>query len=150
MFKDKLVTGIIVGLLADAVKLTVNYISFRLGFAKVVFWQMIAALFLERRDVFTPLGLIIGGVADIVITSLLGIIFIYTISYIGSENLWIKGIGFGMVVWVVFFGIVLEQLIADKIPPEPSGIIVTIAAHFAYGLSLAIFTKLLAKDELLS
>jgi Na+/proline symporter len=73
-----------------------------------------------------------------------GVLFIYVIYFTGKENLWIKGIGFGMLVWVSIFGVLLQQLIQGKIPPEPSGILVTVVAHFIFGLSLGIFTKLLA------
>lgn len=143
MFKDKIVAGATIGLLADVVKLTVNYLSFKLDYTTVVFWQIIAALFLTRDDLNSPVALLIGGVADLVMTMFLGIIFMYLIYFTGKDTLWIKGIGFAMLVWVILFGVVLEQLITDKIPPEPLGIITTIVAHFFFGLSLAIFTKLL-------
>jgi|GEM_PF-815934 len=144
VLKNKMMVGILVGILADTVKLTFNYITFRLGFTSAVFWQLIAALFLTKEDVFTPAGLLIGGTADIIVASFLGVVFIYFIYYTGKENLWIKGIGFGLLVWVSMFGVFLQQLIRNTIPPESSGILVTIAAHFLYGLSLAAFTKLLA------
>ncbi|MBS4032579.1 MAG: hypothetical protein KGZ63_14330 [Clostridiales bacterium] len=144
MLKDKIILGILVGLLADAVKLTFNFIGFRLNFTPVVFWQLISALFLEKEDVFTPAGILIGGIADIIVAGFLGVIFIYVIYFTGKENLWIKGIGFGLLVWVSLFGLLLGQLVHDKVPLEPSGILITIAAHFLYGLSLAVFTKLLA------
>ena len=146
MFKDKIILGILVALLANTVKLTFNYISFMLNFTDAVFWQLIAALFLDREDVFTPLGLLIGATADSIVMGFLGVIFIYFIYLTGKENLWIKGIGFGMLIWVSFFGVLLIQLIKNTIPPTPSGIIVTIVAHLLFGISLALFTKLLAGD----
>ena len=146
MLKDKIVIGILVGLLADAVKLSFNYISFTLNFTEVVFWQLVSATVLAKEDVFTPVGILIGAVADIIVTMLIGVVFIYIIYFTGKENLWIKGIGVGMLVWVNFFVIVQGQLIQDKIPPVPSGLLVTIMAHFLFGLSLAAFTKFLTKD----
>jgi hypothetical protein len=146
VLKDKIVIGILVGLLADAVKLTFNFISFKLDFTPVVFWQLVAGAVLEMEDVFTPVGILIGGIADIIMTMLFGVIFIYIIYLTGRENLWIKGIGFGMLVWVSFFVIVSGVLLRGKILPLPSGILVTIVAHFLYGLSLAVFTKFLAGD----
>lgn len=144
MLENKMMVGILVGLLADAVKLTFNYISFRLNFTSVVFWQLIAALFLDGEDVFTPMGLLIGATADIIVASFLGVVFIYIIYFTGKENLWIKGLGFAMLGWVSMLGVILHQLIKNTIPPDPAGILVTIGAHFLYGLALAAFTKLLA------
>ncbi len=146
MLKDKIIIGIIIGLLSNTVKLTFNYLSFRLNFTTVVFWQLVSATVLEREDVFTPVGILIGAVTDIIVTVFLGVLFIYIIYFTGKENLWIKGVGFGMLVWVNFFVIVRGQFIQGKIPPEPSGILVTIVAHFLFGLSLAAFTKLLARS----
>ncbi len=82
----------------------------------------------------------IGGVADLTATATLGVAFLYLIRYIGSDYLWLKGIGFGMLVWAGLFGTFLGQIAADKLPQEPSGILVTIAAHFTFGLALAFFT----------
>ncbi len=59
MLKDKIVIGITIGLLADAVKLTFNYLSFRLNFTPVVFWQIVAATGLAKEDVFTLLPILL-------------------------------------------------------------------------------------------
>ena len=146
MLKDRIIIGIIIGILADVVKLSFNYLSFALNYTPVVFWQIVAATGLAREDVFTPIGIFIGGITDVIVAMFLGVIFIYFIYLTGKENLWIKGIGFGMLVWVIFFVVVEGQLVQEKIPPEPPGILVTIVAHFLFGLSLAAFTKLLASD----
>ncbi len=140
VYKDRVITGALIGLLANAVKLTVNYISFLLGFTDVVFWQIVAAQFLERQDLFKPVAYFIGGVADLTATAALGVAFLYLIHYIGSEYLWLKGIGFGMLVWAGLFGMFFGRIAAEKLPPEPSGILVTIAAHFVFGVALAFFT----------
>ncbi len=146
MLRNKILLGALIGFLSDAVKLTFNYMSFKLGFTNVVYWQLIAALLIKKEDIQKPVALLIGGVADVTVTMFLGVIFIYTIYFIGKEYLWIKGIGFGMIVWVSAFGVLLVQLIGDKIPQNPSGVLVTIVAHFIFGLSIAFFTWLLARD----
>lgn len=147
MLKDKVMVGVIVGVLADAVKLIVNYLLYKLGYATVVFWQIIATRFLEKEFLSTPSAYIIGAIADITVTAALGVVFIYSIYFIGREYLIIKGIGFGLIIWVGLFGTLLGQSVHDKIPQTPSGIFVTIAAHFLFGLSLAIFTHYLYKSK---
>lgn len=146
MFRDKILLGILIGFLSDAVKLTFNYTAFKLGFTQVVFWQLIAGLLLEKGDIQKPVALVIGGIADITVTMFLGVIFIYIIYFVGKDYLLIKGIGFGMIFWVSGFGILLVQLIGGKIPQDPSGVLVTIVAHFLFGVSLAFFTWLFARD----
>lgn len=147
MLKDKVMVGATVGILADAVKLIVNYLLYKLGYTNVVFWQVIATRFLEKEDLFKPSAYIIGAIADITVTAALGVAFIYSIYFIGREYLIVKGIGYGMLIWVGVFGTLLGQSLQEKLPQTPSGIFVTIAAHFFFGLSLAIFTHYLYKSK---
>lgn len=67
----------------------------------------------------------------------------YIIYLFGSKNLWMKGLGFGLVVWVGLFGTLLGQTVEEKLPQEPTGVVVTLIAHIIFGLALAYFTKLL-------
>ncbi|MFZ5944158.1 MAG: hypothetical protein ACOYVD_08610 [Bacillota bacterium] len=147
MIKDKILQGIAVGLLADAVKLTINFMSFLLGYTDVVFWQITASRFLAKEYLFGTPALIVGAVADITVSAGLGVAFVYFIYIFGNRDLWIKGIGFGLFVWVVLFGSLLGQSVAAKIPQNVSGIFVTIVAHFGYGFALAFFTKLVCRTE---
>ncbi|KUO61321.1 MAG: hypothetical protein APF84_11860 [Gracilibacter sp. BRH_c7a] len=140
MHKDKVMGGAIIGILADAVKLIVNYLLYKLGYTSVVFWQIIATRFLEKEYLFKPSAYIIGGIADITVTAGLGVLFVYSIQFIGRNYLIIKGIGYGLIIWVSLFGTLLGQSVQEKIPQTPSSIFVTIVAHFFFGLSLAVFT----------
>jgi hypothetical protein len=149
MPKDKVVIGVIIGLLADGLKLISNYIMFKLDFTKVVFWQITASNFLEKKDLFKPIAYFIGAVADITVTSFLGIIFVFFITYAGKNYLYIKSIGYGLFIWVALFGTLLTQEVQQKLPQSPSGIVVTIIAHLVYGFGFALFTSLLYEEQLL-
>lgn len=140
MLKDKVLAGAIIGILANAVKLTFNYVAYLFGYTKVVFWQIVASRFLEKEDIFTPAAYLIGGAADFTVTAVLGIAFIYALDFIGKENLWLRGVGLGLATWVFLFGTLLGQADQNQIPQEPSGIMVTLVAHFVYGLGLFVFT----------
>ena len=52
-----------------------------------------------------------------------------------------------MLVWVGLLGSVLGPSIEAKLPQNPSGIFVTIAAHLAFGIALAVFTSFLYQPE---
>ena len=149
MFKDKIIIGAVIGLLADALKLITNYIFFVLGFSKVVFWQVVATRFIQKEYLYHKLAYLIGAIADITVTALLGIVFVYVIYLFGSKNLWTKGVGFGLVVWVSLFGTLLGQTVEDKLPQDPTSVVVTLISHIVFGLALAIFTKVLGQDKLL-
>lgn len=145
IIKDKVIHGVMVGLLADTVKLFVNYILYLFKLTPVVFWQITATRFLDKEDIYKPIAYFIGAVADITVSASLGILFVYIIYTVGGKYLFLKGIGFGLLVWVTIFGTLLGESVKGKITQEPSGIIVTIIAHFFFGLSLAFFTRRLLK-----
>jgi len=147
LIKDYIIPGIIIGIAADLVKLLFNYIAHLLNFTPVVFWQITATRFLEKKDLFNPTAYLIGGIADIIVSATLGVIFVYFIYCLGTKYLWIKGIGFGFFVWVSMFGTLLGQSVQQKLPQDPSGILVTIVAHFFFGLALAFFTGRLNLDS---
>ena len=147
MPRDIILIGAIIGILANALKLSTNYFLYLLNYTNVVFWQITASRFLGQNDLFIPAAYLIGGIADITVTAALGVLFVTVIYFTGKRRLWIKGIGFGLFVWVSLFGTLLGQSVQAKLPQEPSGILVTIAAHFVFGLGLAGFTQLLYKTE---
>ncbi|MCR3921987.1 MAG: hypothetical protein NUK65_05650 [Firmicutes bacterium] len=149
MIKDKIIAGIAVGILADVVKLAFNYLAFSLKFTNVVFWQITATPFLAKKDLFTPLTYFIGGTVDLIVTAILGVIFVYFIYYTASDYLWIKGIGFGLITWVGLFGTFLGRIAFDKLPQSPMGVVVTLIAHLFFGLGLALFTHLIVDSEAL-
>ena len=147
MIKDFVKQGALIGIAADIVKLTVNYLAHVVNLTPVVFWQLTATRFLDKKDLYKPMAYLIGGVADVTFSALLGVIFVYFIYYFGLNNLLLKGIGFGLSVWVTVFGTLLSQSVQAKLPQTPLGIIVTILAHVFFGLTLALATRRLLKQS---
>jgi len=144
--RDKIMTGAVIGLLADAVKLAVNYLAFLLKFTPIVFWQITASRFLEKKDLSQPLAFVIGAVADLFTSAFLGVLFLYMTRYIGKKYLLLKGLGFGILVWVALFGTVLRQTgIILKL--DATSIAVTMIAHAVYGVAIGFFTGLLDKEK---
>lgn len=142
--KDKVVTGTVTGLLADSIKLSFNYVAFRLHFATVTFWQIAASRFLGKDSLYKPIAYLIGAVTDLTVTSIVGVLFIYFLHYTGRDYIWLKGIGFGLTIWVLLLGTLLTQS-QVKLNLTPFDIVVTFIAHLIYGLSLAFIAKKLYK-----
>ncbi|MGI6679247.1 MAG: hypothetical protein ACOX2Q_09390 [Dehalobacterium sp.] len=142
---DKIFAGVIIGVLADIVKLTFNYLGYLLGWSNVVFWQIVATRFLPKEDLFTPYAYLIGGIADLVMTASIAIVFLYALDFLGKENLWLKGPGLGLFLWVVVFGTLLGQSVENKLHQDSLGILVTLVAHLIYGVAIALFTELYYK-----
>lgn len=147
MLKDNIILGSLVGLLADIFKLVANYIMYQFNLTSVVFWQITATRFLAKEDLYQLLAYIIGAIADLTISALLGVIFVYILYFTGKKYSWVKGVGFGLLVWVNLFGTLLGESVMQKIPQKPMNILVTIIAHFVYGLALAYFARLFLKEQ---
>jgi len=124
------------------VKLIFNYFCYLMGWTPVVFWQIAATRFLDRTELFQPAALLIGGVADLTISAVLGIIFLYLLKYTHHRFRWIKGAGFGLLIWVGLFGAILGQSAQNKLHISSTAIIVTLFAHFVFGLGLTLFDGL--------
>jgi hypothetical protein len=137
---DKVAIGAISGLMADAAKLIFNYLAFRLHFTSVVFWQIAASRFLEKNELYKPMGYFVGAVTDLTVTSIVGILFIYFLHWTSRDYIWLKGAGFGLTIWVFLLGTLLNQT-QSKLVLGPSDIIVTFIAHLIYGLFLAFAAK---------
>ena len=141
--QDKVVFGMTVGLLADGVKLLVNYLGYVLNFADKVFWQIVASRFLEKHLLHRPVAYLVGGIADLTVAGFLGVAFVYLLTFTGWRYIYIKGCGFAILVWVYLFGSLLSQ--STHGPLTPSALVVTALAHFVFGLALAFFAVKLRK-----
>lgn len=109
----------------------------------MVFWRIVAAEFVRDVDLAEPLSVVIGAIADLTVTSILGAAFLHFLKWAGTSHLWLKGAGFGLAVWVALFGLLIGGKAVDVLALTPVNIMVTPIAHFLFGLALAFFTRLL-------
>ncbi|MGE5604840.1 MAG: hypothetical protein ACM3YE_04020 [Bacteroidota bacterium] len=143
LIRDKIIRGAIIGICADIAKLVFNYFCYLMGWTPVLFWQIAATRFLDPVELFQPAAFLIGGAADLTVSAALGIAFLYLLEYTHRRFRWIKGAGFGLLVWVGLFGTILGQSAQNKLPITSTTVVVTLFAHFAFGLSLALFDLLI-------
>jgi hypothetical protein len=144
---DLLIRGTIAGLLADAVKLLVNYAAYALGFTNVVFWRITAAHMLQSTQIHAPAALLIGAVVDLFAAGSLGVAFLWLINHVVDKKLLVlKGFVFGVFVWLGLFGW-LATTLEQKLPQSISGILVTLVAHAVFGIALAIFSRMVDGRE---
>jgi len=140
---DMVIRGALIGLLADAVKLLVNLTAYLLGFTNVVFWRIAASYLLQASQLHSPAALIVGAVIDVITSAALGVAFVWlTNHFIGRQRLAIKGVGFGLLTWLVLLGS-LGPTLERKLPQSISGWIVTFVAHTVFGLAIAYFSRLI-------
>jgi hypothetical protein len=63
-------------------------------------------------------------------------LFIYFLHFTGRDYIWLKGVGFSLVIWVIVLGTLLVQSQA-KLNLQSADVLVTFFAHLVYGIALA-------------
>ncbi|MDP4127219.1 MAG: hypothetical protein Q8912_09775 [Bacillota bacterium] len=131
--KDKMLLGIVAGLGANTVKLTLNTIFKELKWIEMGSTERALGIFLPSHTLTQKKGRIIGYLADSTVASLLGVIFTYVLSKTGKNKAVLKGSIFGQSSWALLYG-VLGTLGATKISPgSPNTVLAEFISHTAFG-----------------
>ena len=133
MTNDIFTFGAIAGIIANIPVNIFDYILYRLQINKVFIWQISASAFVERKDIKTTLGLIIGAVNDYIMAGIKGVFVMYLLYFTGEEFYIFKGIAAGLFFWVAFFGTALRLKIARIDPVEPITNLTHLAWHVLMG-----------------
>ena len=102
--KDGLTLGMITGVIANLGKGMLMGTLKKRGYAGRSFTDTAAAFFLHGRDIKTPLGQLVGTIADYSIALLLGISHTCFLRRTGKKNWLPKGVASGSITWVVLYG----------------------------------------------
>ncbi|NLK00055.1 MAG: hypothetical protein GX318_02305 [Clostridia bacterium] len=102
--KDGLILGMITGVIANLGKGMLMGTLKKRGYAGRSFTDTAAAFFLHGRDIKTPLGQLVGTIADYSIALLLGISHTCFLRRTGKKNWLPKGVASGSITWVVLYG----------------------------------------------
>lgn len=109
------------------------------GHANNVIWNVAADVFVKTSEVHKPMGDILGLLADLVIGGILGVLVGLMIKLTGPKNYILKGIGVGLIAWLLFFGVLLHNLPHTKgtAPEEPLPNILSFIGHAIFGFVTA-------------
>jgi hypothetical protein len=111
-----------------------------LGWLKVPFIQYGAGLFLPYENVHSLGGAVIGACADFSVCLLLGQGFVGALRITGPRQLKLQGLAYGLMVWVVFYGALINlgvTLYTDR-PASDSFLMFLIHLGFGYALGWAV------------
>lgn len=138
--------GVSIGILANVIRLLLDYILYYFGIARVLFWQIAALQFLPQEHIQEPLAMFIGAVADMTVAASLGVVFCYFLDYFGRKYTYLKGGCFGLLTWVLVFGIFIWINRENLIVFRPSCVLAIMISHLAFGLALTFFADIFLKD----
>ncbi len=147
VLKDRVLIGGFAGVLAILTRDTYSLFARQIGFAKFYVWGMTADLFMEKKDVMSFFGHVVGILGDIALGASIGIVFVYFIKYTNTKNFLIKSWGMGMATWLLLFGIVLHTLPGSHTtaPKDALSNFSAFFGHSIFGISLGIYAQILLK-----
>lgn len=147
--KDQLTLWVVSGIVGVAVRDLYDLIFLVFAHAKNVIWIIAADIFSDPPQVYSFWGNILGLMADLIIGAMLGVVVGLTIKWTGPKNYLIKGLGVGLVAWLLFFGVLLHNLphIKDTAPVGVLPNILAYIGHAIFGTVTAWVYMKLSKSE---
>ncbi len=113
LLDDKIIAGIILGLVSNLPKLVVDTILYKLKFSEFFCWHVTGGILVSKKWLPSINGIIIGAFSDFFFASLIGVALIYFLYYFGEKRyLLIKGIFFSIFVWFFLCIITIDQRIS--------------------------------------
>ncbi|HZK24152.1 MAG TPA: DUF6789 family protein [Oscillospiraceae bacterium] len=88
---------------------------------------------------------VIGWLSHLLISMVLGIIFLYLLHYTGKEYILLKGVMFGAVVWLVDITIISPLLGFIPARSRPLDLLILLAYHIIFGYLAAVLSRRFAK-----
>jgi len=95
-------------------------------------------VYIEKKDLHTPAGLIIGAAADYIMGGVKGVVLAYLIYFTGWDFYLFKGIAVGLLFWLICFGLILRLNIAGIDPVEPGTNLTHLSWHILLGVTNAL------------
>ncbi|MGE5529536.1 MAG: hypothetical protein ACM3X6_10405 [Patescibacteria group bacterium] len=141
MTEDRVIHGAAVGLAAGLFKNLLNLLLQRLGLIVNPICHYAAGMFLPRSEVCTPAGIAVGWLADLILSAILGIFFLYYLAGTGSRCPVIKGAIFGAAGWFALYGGLTKLGITCVRDDRAVYSLIQFALHVIFGLSLGLLVR---------
>jgi|GEM_PF-4971928 len=146
MPKDFLLFGGLAGIVGNLTKEIIIWGLYGLGFMKLTFVHYCAGTVLPHTTIKEPLAILIGMLIDHTLAFCFGAVFYYIYLRFGSAYFTVKGLGFGMIIFLFCYGI-LRPLFSINLPQPPYAVFFYMVANLFYGLTMSIFAKKYAPDK---
>lgn len=147
MFNDRVLIGGIAGALGFLTRDVYNFFAKLIGFAKFYVWQITANVFMDKKEVSTFFGNVVGILGDIAFGSAVGVFFVYFVKSTNTKNFLIKGWGVGLATWLLIYAILLRALpsSAASAPKDALSNISAFIGHSILGISMGVYAQILLK-----
>lgn len=151
MEEDRLVAAGIAGIIGSVVNVVTGIIFKSLGWSDRAFFDYSTTLFgkLTYADKGFS-GFLMGVITEVAVCIIYAVIFAYIIKITSSRYLYIKGLGYGFVLWMLLssLGTMYNIPLFDEVPLDAA--YTTLFTALAYGFTIAwVLKKIESKSRLL-
>src|SRR5680860_76747 len=148
MKKDRLVAGGIAGIVGSIACDVLGVIYKSLGWTDRAFYDN--ATILLTNQIYSDEGIygsILAIISHIAVCLIFGVIFAYLILLTTSNYLYIKGLGFGLVLWILLhgFGTIFNLALFTKMPLNVA--YATLSFSLVYGFMISLTLKIIEKKS---
>jgi len=145
--KDRILLGVVSGLIGAIPARLANKIEYQKGLTGLRYNRVSASLFTKKNKDTSMAGNTLAALANGINSSAIGVMLAYLYSVTGRDHALIKGAGAGAFAWVIVDGFIGSQLLKGKsntsVPP-----ILTFIDHLIGGGSIGYLVAKLGDDSL--
>lgn len=131
--KDTTGIGVISGLIATLIFATIQLTLYYAGIMSYTMIHIWSQIVIPQAD-FTPIALTIGFIGHVFTGLFFAVIITYYLKQAGTDYLWLKGLVWGGVLWIIRIGIINNLFMRQKIlVPDSSVAFWELFTHLTYG-----------------
>ncbi len=145
---DRIILGLLTGIIANIPKTLGNEYLYRRGIDKRRFGDLVAGVFLPSYRVRSKKGTIFGTIGDMFVSSLFGVPLVYLLTYTGKDKTGIKGLMTGLFAFGLFRGIISRVGISTTYPKDVVTNVMMSAISSLWGLTAGLLIPLLGNRDL--
>ena len=149
--EDRLIAGGIAGIIGSIVNIVFGVIFKSLGWSDRAFFDNSTMLFGKETYVDKGFfGFLMGVITEVAVCIIYAVIFAYLIKITSSRYLYVKGLGFGFVLWMLLssLGTMYNIPLFDYVPLDAA--YTTLFTALAYGFTIAwVLKEVESKSRLL-
>ena len=145
--KDRIIHGMITGILAGTPDTIINALEHRAGLNDLTYSQMGANLFLPKDKIHNKKAHSLGLLANYTVLGASGVLFSYLLSATGRDRAVMKGISYGIISWLAVYGLGarIGLTVGTKKPLAP---LLSFVDHAIFGCLLGLIAPKIGDDSL--
>lgn len=141
MLKDTLIFGSLAGIIGNILKEFLAWTFYFLGIIKYTFVHFCAGMVVYPTGyVNDPVSIVVGILIDFTVAASFSLAFYLVIKKTGTAYWVLKGLGFGMIVFLICYGMI-RPTFSFKSESPPLAVLMYMITNWIYGITVSWFFR---------